>query len=209
MFPVIDEENCIICKKPLTEGRPFNILGQKGCDRLHQACKECGDDIQCVLGGYVNEACWLDYTSAQHNVITQDKKRAQASTTKPESCVLRSAVPQFDFTKHCLFCEQIAKYDGKKRGYDVFPVHTMDFQATVEKICDDRKDRWAETVAVRIAFVQDQTAADAIYHQACNVNFRTGKQIPLKYSSENTLRKQLKHGRPEGSLKHDALLKAA
>lgn len=64
-------------------------------------------------------------------------------------------------------------------------------------------------MAGRIAFAHDLPAADAIYHQACNVNFRTEKQIPMKYSSENTQRKQLKHGRPEDSLKHEALLKAA
>ena len=85
----------------------------------------------------------------------------------------------------------------------------MDFQSTVAKICNDRKDEWSAAVSGRLAFVHDLLTVKAIYHQACNVNFRTGKQIPLKYSSENTQRKEQKHGRPENSLKHDALIKAA
>lgn len=79
---MMDEENCIICKEPLTDGRPFNILGQKGCDRLQQASKERRDDIQCLPGQHVHEACRLAYTSARR--IAQDKKRAQVSATEPE-----------------------------------------------------------------------------------------------------------------------------
>ena len=85
----------------------------------------------------------------------------------------------------------------------------MDFQSTVAKICNDRKDEWSAAVSGRLAFVHDLLTVKAIYHQAYNANFRTGKQIPLKYSSENTQRKEQKHGRPENSLKHDALIKAA
>ena len=59
----------------------------------------------------------------------------------------------------------------KKRGHNVFPVRTMDFQSTVAKICNDRKDEWSAAVSGRLAFVHDLLTVKAIYHQACNVNF--------------------------------------
>jgi hypothetical protein len=60
----------------------------------------------------------------------------------------------------------------------VFPVRTKDFQINIEKICRERNDSWSTNVLSRIQFVQDLHAADAVYHQKCSVNFRTGKCLP-------------------------------
>ena len=46
---------------------------------------------------------------------------------------------------------------------------------TSKKICRERNDSWSTNVLSRIQFVQDLHAADAVYHQKCSVNFRTGK----------------------------------
>ena len=131
MFPMMADEIYIICKEALTGRRSFNILGQKGCDRLHEASKDRGDDIQCVSGQHVHETCRLDYTSARR--IAQDKKRSQVSATEPKIGVLRSEIPQFDFRKHCLFCEQIAKYDGKKEGIMFSQCAPCPFKPQLEK----------------------------------------------------------------------------
>jgi hypothetical protein len=50
----------------------------------------------------------------------------------------------------------------------------------------------------------DLPAADACYHQQCNVNFRTLKQIPNKYSS-STKRKSF--GRPVSEERSEAFVK--
>lgn len=89
----------------------------------------------------------------------------------------------FNFREHYLFCGTGDKYNGKKRGYDVYPVRTHDFQSNVARICLERDDDWARTVMGRIQFAQDLHAADAFYHQVCSVHFRTGRQIPALYRS--------------------------
>ena len=57
-------------------------------------------------------------------------------------------------------------------------VRTKDFQINIENICRERNDSWSTNVLSRIQFVQDLHATDAVYHQKCRVNFRTGKSLP-------------------------------
>ena len=97
---------------------------------------------------------------------------------KAESRVLRSK-EQFTYKDNCLFYgQQASQTDTSKRGIDVFPVRTEDFQVNIENICRERNDSWSTNVLSRIQFVQDLHAADAVYHQKCSVNFRTGKSLP-------------------------------
>ena len=63
----------------------------------------------------------------------------------------------------------------------------------------------------RLEYAQDLHAADAVYHQACNVNFRTGKQVPQKYGTDGNENgpKRLWQGRPVDTAKTTAFLKVA
>ena len=98
-----------------------------------------------------------------------------AQQPKAESRVLRSK-EQFTYKDNCLFCgQQASQTDTSKRGIDVFPVRTKDFQINIEKICRERNDSWSTNVLSRIQFLQDLYAADTVYHQKCSVNFRTEK----------------------------------
>lgn len=64
-------------------------------------------------------------------------------------------------------------------------MRTQDFQDSIAQICKERNDEWSETVLDRLEYAQDLHAADAVYHQACSVNFRTGKQVPLQHCSDD------------------------
>ena len=64
-------------------------------------------------------------------------------------------------------------------------------------------------VRARILHVHDLPAADAIYHQACRVNFRTKKQIPTQFASEQPDVKKRKIERSQVEEKYDAFLKVA
>ena len=57
----------------------------------------------------------------------------------------------------------------------VYPVQTHDFQACIKSICATRQNAWVDQIYGRIEAVNDLHAADTIYHQTCNVNFRIGK----------------------------------
>ncbi|CAB4012963.1 Hypothetical predicted protein [Paramuricea clavata] len=46
-----------------------------------------------------------------------------------------------------------------------------------------------------------------VYHNQCSVNFRTGKDVPCKYNSDNQTKKQKQAGRPQNVSRIDAFLK--
>ena len=110
------------------------------------------------------------------------------------------------FLRNTVFlCGRPAKYEGRKRDYDVIPVRTKDFQDKIQEACKVKNDEWAETVWGRLEFAQDLHAADAVYHYGCSVNFRMLKQIPKKHGND-TDSKRVK-GRPMDTVKSKAFLK--
>ena len=84
-------------------------------------------------------------------------------------------------------------------------MRTKDSQDKIQEACKVRNDEWAETVQGRLEFAQDLHAADAVYHQACSVNFRTGKQIPKKHGNDTDSKRA--KGRPMDTVKSKAFLK--
>jgi len=96
-----------------------------------------------------------------------------------------------------------------KSEHKLIPVRTMDFQNKILKACDEFKGEWADIVRGRVLFVQDLPAADAVYHNICSVNFRTGKQVPIVFQQaiEQRAAKCKKisgSGRPKDSKKSEA-----
>ncbi|CAC5381294.1 unnamed protein product [Mytilus coruscus] len=60
----------------------------------------------------------------------------------------------------------------------------------------ERDDEWASEIQGRLQSISDLHAADALYHQACSVNFRTNKKIPLAFSSAPKKKENSSRGRP-------------
>ena len=92
----------------------------------------------------------------------------------------------------------------------VIPVRTQGFQDSIAQIYKERNDEWSEIVLGRLEYTQDLHAADAVYHQACSVNFRTGKQVSLQHCSDDGSNKDTKRpwqGRPVDTGKATAFLK--
>ena len=78
---------------------------------------------------------------------------------------------------------------------------------TILEVCEIRKDEWAVGVKGRIEyFCKDLHAADSLYHQSCDVNFRTNKGIPIIHMVDPH-HKRRKVGRPKGSIQEEAFLK--
>ena len=77
-------------------------------------------------------------------------------------------------------------------------MRTQDFQDSITQICKERNDEWSEIVLGRLEYAQDLHAADVVYHQACSVNFRTGKQVPLQHYSDDGSDKDTKRPRQGG-----------
>lgn len=122
----------------------------------------------------------------------------------------RKTEESFNFKTDCFFCGTNVDLEDQERGLgDVFRVTTLETKHTVLQTCFERKDEWAEVVRARILHVHDLPAADAIYHQACSVNFRTKKQVPMQFASEQPDVKKRKIGRPPDEEKNDAFFKVA
>ena len=71
--------------------------------------------------------------------------------------------------------------------------------------CRNRQDDWSLKVKARVEFVPDLPDADTVYHQTCSANFRTGKQVPRKYTHDDSTTKKL--GRPYDSAQTQAYKK--
>ena len=61
----------------------------------------------------------------------------------------------------------------------------------------ERNDSWSTNVLSRIQFVQDLHAADAVYHQKCSVNFRTGKSLLSPIPNKQKTQVDLLNGRSD------------
>ena len=92
-------------------------------------------------------------------------------------------------------CGRPAKFDGKKKGYEVCPVWTFGFQEKISEICEKIGDDWANMVKGRLECCHDLFPSDAVYHQQCNVNFRTNKGTPKTLLYDDQVSAKKKRGR--------------
>ena len=87
----------------------------------------------------------------------------------------------FDFKSMCFHCDTVGSLESSKDT--CFPLRTFDCQCRLCDFPEKRKDEWRKAVLETIHQVIDLTPADVFYHQMCKVNFRTSKNIPLKYAT--------------------------
>lgn len=196
------EGECAFCGTSLSSGSQVTKLGDKGCAGITKISTVNNDDVQVQPGQFVHTSCRRDYS--------RDGRRRKRPSTEDRRQSLRSSEPTFCFKEHCLFCGCGDKYVGKQKDHLLIPVRTIVFRETVKKICDDRGDTWAETVLMRINIAHDLPAADAVYHQLCNVNFRTLRQTPVCFQSDSNSGssvKKRKTGRPVVTDRMDTFLK--
>lgn len=194
---------CVFCRVSLKNGEEITQLREKGCNTVNRTSQTRNDTIVTTPGQKVHQKCRRDYINA--NSIKKDMREKDVSITEPTRD-LRSSTPDFEFQKNCLFCGYFAKFSESKRGIDVFPVRTTDFSNTLRNICKERNDEWSEIVLRRLNIApSDLHAADAIYHQTCSVNFRTGRQITVSKQANKEV-KRTTPGRPKEDSSEKAFL---
>lgn len=170
---------CAICKKSIEEGQDVSLIGDKGSNAINHKSSLKGDNITTQPGQPVHKVCRRDYINKRQSVLTLPGSFNSPRSLRSTTCV------SFDYRNKCLFCSTDAKITNRKRGHDVFQVRTLDFQKAIVKKCEERNDNWSMTVLGRIENIIDLPAADAVYHQTCNVNFRTGRSIPKPFQSDD------------------------
>ena len=104
------------------------------------------------------------------------------------------------------FCgTDTTKIDLKQKSEQrICYVKTDAFVQTILVHCKTRGDEWATAVQGWIEyFGGDLHAADCVYHQSCNVNYRTMRNIPRQFTSVEST-KLRKNGRPKDSDQDEA-----
>ena len=203
---MMDGSHCVFCREPISTERKGVKLTAKGCNGINRASEARDEEIDVLPGQYVHQDCRKTYCNPISLELIQKRKRDSLSPSQP-SHSLRSTDAPFDYAKNCIFCGTTDPYEGKRTDYKLIPVRTHDFQEKVIDVCTQRNDDWANKVKARIDFVHDLHAADAVYHQACSVNFRTTKQIPQRYLSQHdNSGKRVKLGRPHDAKQTEAFM---
>ena len=199
-------EWCAICKHPVDSSA--STLGEKGSLTINQASKSRKDSIHTVPGEKVHKDCRRQYCKPDQ--IAKDTKQEQSKpSTSSDRLVLRSSEEGFSFATDCFFCGRPAKFGWKRKKYDVLQVKAIGLKDTLLATCFERADSWSDTVKARIMHVHDLHAADAVYHQTCSVNFRTGKQMPMAQLASTEDSKRPKLGRPQIDERAVAFLEVA
>lgn len=201
--------NCIICKKSLNGEGDVVTLKEKGSEGINWASAERVDNITTVPGQQVHQNCRREY--CRPSSINRAKKSVSDETTSSRRSLTRKAEQCFSFKTDCFFCGtkvELGLNSKRKRLGEAFRVTTIETKDTILKICSERNDDWSETIRARLMNVHDLPAADAIYHQTCNVNFRTNRQLPQVYEADELpVMKKRKIGRPQNEEKNQAFVK--
>ena len=178
-------ENCVIYKAPLGKGE-IVTLGEKGSASVNRASLERNDSTICTVPGQqVHQYCRKIHCNP--NKIARAKR---LSIQSPDTSICPLCTPfngkSFNFNS-----------DGEQRKkVDVFKVTTIEMKDTVLVICSERRNPWSDAVQARIMHIHDLPVADAMYHQTCSVNFRTRKQTPKVFVTE-----ELTHNKDDHRMK--------
>lgn len=203
-------DTCKLCNETLSK-EPTVTWGAKDCEGILNESKQLQSDAITKPGDVVHVKCRQQYINP--TVIQQyNRKRAGASLEQDSRCILRSTETLFNYKYDCLFCGCSDPYEGRRLESKLIPVRSIDFREKIRTVCEKFTNKWVETVPPRILFAHDLPAADAVGHQLCNVNFRTGKQLPHKFMPKDNPRApkcKPVRGRPKDSIREEAFIQVA
>ena len=192
-----------LCKLIIT-GKDVNTLSKKGADAINKVSVLKELDIHVSEGQQVHIKCRKDFTRDEYIY----KKRKSIGEEEPcSSKRLSRSELKFDIKSDCIFCCTPDPYKGRKKEFVLVPSSTIKITQSIKEICETmrKNDSWAIAVMGRMNSINDMRADDAVYHNQCSVNFRTGKQIPLRFSKDVFQKgqqvKEKKLGRPKDDVR--------
>ena len=181
------ENVCVLCGKTNDDGETV-CLREKGAVGVNNVAKERGVSIRVSAGCVVHTSLRVfinkNYLSSNASVGAESSMNRRQRRTPKEGDL-------------CIFCD---KPIDIKHGQEGYCVRTDGLRTELLRVCDERRDAWAETMRGKLNFLQDLHASDAVYHQQCCVNFRTGRQPPVR----STKRKRSASGRPTDPVREAA-----
>ena len=204
----INEAFCPICNKAITLNDDINILTETGVETIVHSCSLRNvQPVAAFVGGKVHSVCRCDFTNSKAIA----KKRRSVETEQDESHrkSYRRGHTSIPRKTKCLYCNLDIEASSTSQKS-----HSVEFDKFITEIlncCSKRKDYWSHHVKSTIEYYQrDLFAFDVDYHDQCDINFRTGKNIPLKFRDRvnpDLLNPLLKRGRLEHASLKNAFLR--
>jgi hypothetical protein len=192
--------NCTICNGSLSDGVVIK-LREKGANGINAASVLRGDRLVVSAGCNVHLQCRKRYVNKK-----EIKLKESDSSKHEQRKSLRVSTGPFLSNSNCLFCGKPVSLEGS----DYSHVMSDTFVRKIKECCDSRSDEWAFKVKGRIEYYGgDLYAADCLYHHVCDVNFRTGYDLPFQFRDElsGPQEKRIKCGRPKDAAQEHAFLK--
>ena len=181
--------SCPLCERDL-DCEETVVIREKGAEGINRASIERGVGVRVKAGTSVHKTCRVNHTNKK-DLVNASKKDVSAQSVKRSA---RVSLGPYDSKMHCFFCGTDAKRNSEER---ICYVKTDAFVQTILVHCKTRGDEWAVAVQGRNEhFGGDLHAADCVYHQSCNVNFRTMRDIPRPFTSVESAKRR-KSGRPK------------
>ena len=202
-----NEEECIVCCKPIVSGELSSLLTEKGCLGINKASKVRKCDIRAAPGQRVHQKCRKVFTNTRY-IDQLKRKRLSDTPSTSKHPVLRSSSDSFNYEIQCIFCGQGDLRCGRDPESKLIPVRLLSFKESIQESAKKRSDQWGCLVQGRIEYVHDLRAAHAVYHKVCSNNFRTGRDIPHKFYQHDheASVKRAKRGRPHDVIQMEAFL---
>ncbi len=197
---------CPLCQKQIgckTEDKVK--IGKKGAEGINNASVERGNNIIVTAGMFVHKFCRMNYV---HKRDIEKLKRAKSDCISSVKRSARLSTGPFDSQSDCLYCGgKVVKSKISAHFEDYSCVQTFIFSDRVLAQCRTRNDEWALNVQGRIEYFNgDLHAADCLYHHSCDVNFRTGRDVPMHHRTESSSKRR-KVGRPKDTDQEQAFLR--
>uniref|UniRef100_UPI00358E1706 uncharacterized protein n=1 Tax=Myxine glutinosa TaxID=7769 RepID=UPI00358E1706 len=191
------KETCPLCQREL-DCEETVVVREKGAKGINHASVERGVDIRVEAGTSMHKTCRINHINKKDIALSKKDRTDSARSVKRSA---RVSLGPYDSKTDCFFCGTEVKKIDPKRSHaetDSFSyVKTEAFVKTILVHCKTRMDEWAIAVQSRIEyFWGDLHAADCVYHQSCNVNFRTMQEIPKQFRSVDSAKRR-KIGRPK------------
>ena len=187
----------MICDEPLNNGKETVCIRFKGSESINKASRQRKDHhIHTVPGQSVHKDCRLVYCNS--NKIAQAGRHDLQDTQSTRGRQVRSTGRDFSFNEACLFCGTVVSFSSRKVEGESYHATMKSIMHTLLDNSTRRRDEWADEVRARMLVAHDLPAADAVYHQTCSTNFRTGKRAPLMFrqNEDDASQKRQKVGRP-------------
>lgn len=200
-----NEKVCPLCQKEFGNEDIVSI-GIKGAEGINKASIKRKDNIVINVGTTLHKSCRFNYI---HKRGIEKHKKGMINShklhTKRSARILSGP---FNSKVDCLYCgkEVITKRISPDYA-DSSYVTTKTFAGKMLENCKARGDEWASSVQGRIEYFSGElVAVKCVYHHSCDVNFRTGRNIPVQYRFGPD-HKRSKAGRPKNNDQEQAFLK--